>query len=78
MLLWIKFPGLSIDLSTCVSAAKLKIPDGLNFLKILPIFLLAISSFIAIKNAVYNANDNNGSEKLIAPATPENVLNSFN
>ena len=40
--------------------------------------MLAISSFIAIKNAVYNANDNNGSEKLIAPATPENVLNSFN
>ena len=46
MLLWIKLPGLSIDLSTCVSAAKLKIPDGVNFLKILPIFLLAISSFI--------------------------------
>ena len=43
-----------------------------------PPFMLAISSFIAIKNAVYNVNDNNGSEKLIAPATPENVLNSFN
>ena len=39
--------------------------------------MLAISSFIAIKNAVFNANDKKESEKLIAPATPENVLNSF-
>ena len=29
ILLWIKFFGLSIDLSTCVSAAKLKIHEGL-------------------------------------------------
>ena len=43
-----------------------------------PPFMLAISSFIAIKDAINNANNKNGSEKLIAPATPENVLKSLN
>ena len=43
-----------------------------------PPFMLAISSFIAIKNAVYNANENKDSSMLIAPATPENILNSIN
>ena len=43
-----------------------------------PPFMLAISSFIAIKDAVYNANENKDSSMLIAPATPENILNSIN
>ena len=43
-----------------------------------PPFMLAISSFIAIKDAVYNANQNKDSSMLIAPATPENILNSIN
>ena len=43
-----------------------------------PPFMSAISSFIAIKDAVYNANENKDSSMLIAPATPENILNSIN
>ena len=43
-----------------------------------PPFMLALSVFSAIKNAVFNANDNKDSTKLIAPATPENILNSLN
>ena len=43
-----------------------------------PPFMLAISSFMAIKDAIYNTNDNKDSSKLIAPATPENILNSIN
>ena len=38
--------------------------------------MLAISSFIALKDAVYNANKEKNSEKLIAPATAENILKS--
>ena len=44
ILLKIKFLGLSIDRSTCVSAAKLKIPSGLYFLSILTIFFLLFRS----------------------------------
>ncbi|MDC6447841.1 xanthine dehydrogenase molybdopterin binding subunit [Alphaproteobacteria bacterium] len=43
-----------------------------------PPFMLAISTFIAIKDAVYNTNENKDSSMLIAPATPENILNSIN
>ena len=43
-----------------------------------PPFMLAISSFIAIKDAVYNANNNKDSNNLIAPATAENILKSLN
>ena len=43
-----------------------------------PPFMLAISSFIAIKDAIYNTNKNRDSSLLIAPATPENILNSIN
>ncbi len=39
-----------------------------------PPFMLAISSFIALKDAVYNANKGKNSENLIAPATAENIL----
>ena len=42
-----------------------------------PPFMLAISSFIAIKDAVYNANKGKNSENLIAPATAENILKSL-
>ena len=42
-----------------------------------PPFMLAISSFIALKDAVYNANKGNNSENLIAPATAENILKSL-
>ena len=42
-----------------------------------PPFMLAISSFIALKNAVYNANKGKNSENLIAPATAENILKSL-
>ena len=49
MLLIIKGFGESIDLSTCVSAAKLNIQRGLNFLKIpKSCFLLLISHFINV------------------------------
>ena len=40
----IKFLGSSIDLSTCVSAARLKIPIGLNRFKIFNISLLLLIS----------------------------------
>ncbi len=43
-----------------------------------PPFMLAISSFIAIKDAVFNANNNKDSNNLIAPATAENILKSLN
>ncbi|MDC3083388.1 xanthine dehydrogenase molybdopterin binding subunit, partial [Pelagibacteraceae bacterium] len=43
-----------------------------------PPFMLAISSFIALKDAVYNANKGKNSENLIAPATAENILKSLN
>ena len=39
--------------------------------------MLAISSFIALKDAVYNANKGKNSENLIAPATAENILKSL-
>ena len=42
-----------------------------------PPFMLAISSFIALKDAVYNANKWKNSENLIAPATAENILKSL-
>ncbi len=42
-----------------------------------PPFMLAISSFIALKDAVCNANEEKNSEKLIAPATAENILKSL-
>ncbi len=42
-----------------------------------PPFMLAISSFIALKDAVYNANERKHSENLIAPATAENILKSL-
>ena len=42
-----------------------------------PPFMLAISSFIALKNAVCNANNGKNSENLIAPATAENILKSL-
>ena len=42
-----------------------------------PPFMLAISSFIALKDAVYNANKGKNSENLIAPATAENILKSL-
>ena len=43
-----------------------------------PPFMLAISSFIALKDAVCNANKGKNSENLIAPATAENILKSLN
>jgi xanthine dehydrogenase large subunit len=43
-----------------------------------PPFMLALSVFSAIKDAVFNANDKKDSTKLIAPATAENILNSLN
>ncbi len=43
-----------------------------------PPFMLALSVFSAIKDAVLNANDKKDSTKLIAPATAENILNSLN
>ena len=43
-----------------------------------PPFMLAISSFIALKDAVCNANKGRNSENLIAPATAENILKSLN
>ena len=47
ILLSTNFFGLSIDLSTWVSAAKLKIPNGLNLLNILLTFVeLFISHFM--------------------------------
>ena len=46
ILLYIKLLGLSIDLSTCVSAAKLKIPTGLYLNIIFANFLFAISHLI--------------------------------
>ena len=42
-----------------------------------PPFMLAISSFIALKDAVFNANKGKNSENLIAPATAENILKSL-
>ena len=42
-----------------------------------PPFMLAISSFIALKDAVYNANKGKNSENLVAPATAENILKSL-
>jgi len=42
-----------------------------------PPFMLAISSFIALKDAVNNANKGKNSENLIAPATAENILKSL-
>ena len=42
-----------------------------------PPFMLAISSFIALKDAVYNANKGKNSKNLIAPATAENILKSL-
>ena len=42
-----------------------------------PPFMLAISSFIALKDAVCNANKGKNSENLIAPATAENILKSL-
>ena len=42
-----------------------------------PPFMLAISSFIALKDAVYHANNGKNSENLIAPATAENILKSL-
>ena len=42
-----------------------------------PPFMLAISSFIALRDAVYNANKGKNSENLIAPATAENILKSL-
>ena len=42
-----------------------------------PPFMLAISSFIALKDALYNANKGKNSENLIAPATAENILKSL-
>ena len=42
-----------------------------------PPFMLALSVFSAIKDAVFNAN-NKDSTNLIAPATAENILNSLN
>ena len=42
-----------------------------------PPFMLAISSFIALKDAVSNANKGKNSENLIAPATAENILKSL-
>ncbi len=42
-----------------------------------PPFMLAISSFIALKDAVYNANKGKNSENLIAPATAENIFKSL-
>ena len=42
-----------------------------------PPFMLAISSFIALKDAVYNANKGKNSENLIAPATAENILKTL-
>ena len=42
-----------------------------------PPFMLAISSFIALKDAVCNANKGRNSENLIAPATAENILKSL-
>ncbi len=43
-----------------------------------PPFMLAISSFVALKDAVYNASNDKNSENLIAPATAENILKSLN
>ena len=43
-----------------------------------PPFMLAISVFSAIKNAVTNKNQNSKIINLIAPATPENILKSIN
>ena len=43
-----------------------------------PPFMLAISVFSAIKNAVSNKNQNSKIINLIAPATPENILKSIN
>jgi len=43
-----------------------------------PPFMLALSVFSAIKDAVFNANDKKNSTNLIAPATAENILNSLN
>ena len=43
-----------------------------------PPFMLAISVFSAIKNAVINKNQNSKIINLIAPATPENILKSIN
>ena len=49
MLFFINSSGPSIDLSTCVSAAKLKNREGLNFYNNLKtFFLLPISDFIKI------------------------------
>jgi hypothetical protein len=49
ILLSINVFGPSIDLSTCVSAAKLKIPIGLNFLRIeLILFESLILHFLKI------------------------------
>ena len=42
-----------------------------------PPFMLAISSFIALKDAIYHANNGKNSENLIAPATAENILKSL-
>ena len=42
-----------------------------------PPFMLALSVFSAIKNAVSFANDNLNNINLKAPATPENILNSI-
>ena len=38
-----------------------------------PPFMLAISSFIALKDAIYNATKGKNSENLIAPANAENI-----
>ena len=43
---FIKFLGSSIDLSTCVSAAKLNIAAGLNLFKIFKIFFLSLISVL--------------------------------
>ena len=43
-----------------------------------PPFMLALSAFAAIKDAVFNANSNKESINLKAPATAENILNSLN
>ena len=43
-----------------------------------PPFMLAISVFSAIKNAIANKNKNSKIVNLKAPATPENILKSIN
>ena len=70
---------IPINFNTKIHKNKGNTEDTVNKSKAVgePPLLLALSTFFAIRNAISYAKNNN-TVKLIAPATPENILNSIN